>query len=93
MDREALRRLEKLNQLQLNETQKDDVLAFLAKQYNEIDKLYAIDTEQVERMVHVMPILTVVREDVAIKNFTRDELQKDAPETMDGYWQVPRLVE
>ena len=93
MDREALRRLERLNQLQLNEAQKDDVLAFIADQYSEIEKLNAIDTEQVERMVHVMPIMTVVREDVAIKNFTRDQLQEGAPETMDGYWQVPRLVE
>ncbi|MBE6949098.1 MAG: Asp-tRNA(Asn)/Glu-tRNA(Gln) amidotransferase subunit GatC [Ruminococcaceae bacterium] len=93
MDREALRRLEKLNQLQLNDEQKEDVLAFFADQYDRIDKLSAIDTEQVERMVHVMPIFTVVRDDVAVQPFTRDQLQKDAPETMDGYWQVPRLVE
>ena len=44
-------------------------------------------------MVHVMPILTVVREDVEKKLFTRDQLQQGAPETVDGYWQVPRLVE
>ena len=25
--------------------------------------------------------------------YTREELQRSAPETMDGYWQVPRLVE
>ena len=46
-----------------------------------------------ERMVHALPIETVVREDVAKKIFTRDELQKGAPEVMDGYWQVPRVVE
>ena len=93
MDKEVLRRLEKLNQLQLTDAQKDDVLAFLDRQYSEMDQLNAIDTEKVERMVHVMPIFTVVRDDVAIKTFTRDQLQQDAPETMDGYWQVPRLVE
>ena len=32
-------------------------------------------------------------EDVQNKMFTRDELQQGAPETMDGYWQVPRLVD
>ena len=35
----------------------------------------------------------ITREDVAKKLFTRDDLQKGAPETMDGYWQVPRVVE
>ena len=93
MDREVLRRLEKLNQLQLTEEQKDSFLAFYAKQTEEMAILDSVDTENVERMVHVMPILTVVREDKEKKLFTRDELQKGAPETMDGYWQVPRLVE
>lgn len=93
MDREVLRRLEKLNQLSLTENEKEDVLAFFAKQDDEMSILNAIDTENVERMVHVMPLENVLREDVEIKNFSRDQLQEGAPETFDGYWQVPRLVE
>ena len=27
------------------------------------------------------------------RTLSRDDLQKGAPETMDGYWQVPRVVE
>ena len=93
MNSDILRRLQKLNQLKLTEAEQSDVLAFFDKQRAEMDTLSAIDTESVERMVHVMPILTVVREDVVVKKFTREELQSGAPETMDGYWQVPRLVE
>lgn len=93
MDREVLRRLEKLNQLALTEEEKCDFLAFYAAKEDELASLDAVNTENVERMVHVMPIYTVVREDVVIKNFEREELQKGAPETTDGYWQVPRLVE
>ena len=93
MNGDILRRLQKLNQLKLTEAEERDVLAFFEKQKGEMDTLNAIDTENVERMVHVMPILTVVREDVVVKNFSREELQAGAPETMDGYWQVPRLVE
>lgn len=88
MNPEVLRRLEKLNQLKLTESEKSDVLAFFAKQEKEMEVLNAINTDEVERMVHVMPIETVVREDIAKKLFTRDELQKGAPETRDGYWQV-----
>ncbi len=93
MDRDVLRRLEKLNQLALTEEQKDDVLAFFARQEKELELLDTVDTENVERMVHVMPIMTVVRDDVEKKLFTRDDLQKGAPEATDGYWQVPRLLE
>ena len=93
MDREVLRRLEKLNQLSLTEQEKESFLGFFDKQMKNVEKLNEIDTDNTERMVHVMPINTVVREDKVIKKYTREELQKGAPETTDGYWQVPRLVE
>ena len=93
MNSDILRRLQKLNQLKLTDEEQSDVLAFFEKQAAEMETLCAIDTENVERMVHVMPILTVVREDVVIKKFTREELQAGAPETDEGYWCVPRVVE
>lgn len=93
MDRETLRRLELLNQLRLTETEKQEVLSFFAKREEDSATLFAIDTENVERMVHVMPLTTVVREDVVSQPFTREELQRGAPETDEGYWCVPRVVE
>ena len=93
MDRETLRRLEMLNQLSLTEAQKDDVMAFFAKRENDLMTLEKIDTANVERMVHVMPILTVVRDDVISQPFSREALQAGAPETDEGYWCVPRVVE
>ena len=93
MDKETLRKLEMLNQLSLTEAQKDGVINFINDRENDAKELDAIDTESVERMVHVMPILTVVREDVVKQNFSREELQQDAPETDEGYWCVPKVVE
>lgn len=93
MDKETLRRLERLNQLQLTEAEKATLLAFFELQATELEKLNKIDTSATERMVHVMPLQNVLRADVVNKQFTRDQLQAAAPEAMDGYWQVPRLVE
>ena len=93
MDRETLRKLEMLNQLSLTEAQKEGVIDFINTRESDAKELDAIDTENVERMVHVMPILTVVREDVVKQNFSREELQQDAPETDEGYWCVPKVVE
>ncbi len=93
MDRETLRRLEMLNQLKLTEGQKEEVIAFFAKREEDLASLDAIDTAEVERMVHVMPIMTVIREDVVSQPFSREDLQAGAPETDEGYWCVPRVVE
>ena len=93
MDRETLRRLELLNQLKLTDAEKEDVLSFFAKREAEHAVLEAIDTETPERMVHVIPVMTVVREDKVVKNFEREDLQKNAPETDEGYWCVPKVME
>ena len=93
MEKDTLLLLEKVNQLSLNEDERASVLAFFEDAEKDKAALNAIDTENVERMVHVLPINTVVREDVAKKIFSRDDLQKGASEVMDGYWQVPRVVE
>lgn len=90
---EILKRLEMLNQLALTETEEKEFLEFYAKREADTDKLSKIDTDKVERMVHVMPLETVVRDDVVIKNFSREELQKQAPETDEGYWCVPKVME
>jgi aspartyl/glutamyl-tRNA(Asn/Gln) amidotransferase C subunit len=88
-----LRRLTLLNQLSLTEEQKDAVLLFFDEREKDAQCLAKIDTEEVERMVHVMPVLTVVREDLVSQPFCREDLQRGAPETDEGYWCVPRVVE
>ena len=93
MDRETLRKLAMLNQLSLTEEQKEFVTDFFAKRDGELEVLNKIDTENVERMVHVRPIETVIREDVIDQKFSREDLQKGAVDTDEGYWCVPRVVE
>ena len=93
MDLATLTRLEKLNQLLLTDEERESLMSFFDKAESDFEKLNEVNTENTERMVHVMPMINVIREDVEKKLFTRDQLQADAPESMDGYWQVPRLVE
>ncbi len=93
MDRETLRKLAMLNQLSLTEEQKDSVIDFFEKRDGELEVLNKINTENVERMVHVRPIETVIREDVINQKFAREDLQKGAVDTDEGYWCVPRVVE
>ena len=93
MDKNTLRLLEMLNQLRLTEDQKNDVIDFFSIHDEKFKELECVNTDDVERMVHVMPIMTVVREDVVTKKFTRDELQAGAPETDEYYWCVPKVME
>lgn len=93
MDAVILNRLQKLNQLRLTEDETAMMLSFFAKAEDDLKVLDGVDTTDTERMVHVMPMSNIIRDDVSSQPFTRDELQAGAPEATDGYWQVPRLVE
>ena len=93
MERETLRRLELLNQLALTTDEKEAALAFFAEHEKGRAICDLLDTESTERMVHVQPINTVVRPEVAKKPYSRDELQAGAPDAGEGFWRVPRVLE
>ena len=55
--------------------------------------LDAFDTSDVEPLVSVLDFHSVLREDVAKKFISRDELLKNAPDQHDGYFQVPAAID
>ena len=83
---------QQLNQLSLNEDEEKVMQDIFTMMNANEEKLKEIDTENVDIMVHVMPMKNVLREDVRNQPFTRDELMEGAPEHSDGSWLVPRLV-
>ena len=70
----------------------DDIIAGFSK-------LDGVDVSGVEPLVSVLEHKNVMREDVACKVFSRDELLENAPERLDangrsnGYFSVPAAIE
>ncbi|MBQ9118384.1 MAG: Asp-tRNA(Asn)/Glu-tRNA(Gln) amidotransferase subunit GatC [Clostridia bacterium] len=85
--------LEKVNQLALTQDEKASVQAYFERVAQDLPSFAEVDTQNVTPMVYVMPLSNVLREDESSQPFTRDDLQKGAPEAEDGYWEVPRLIE
>jgi len=52
-----------------------------------------IDVSGFEPLVTVLDMQNVLRDDVASKNISRDELLSNAPEQYGGYFQVPKTLE
>ena len=93
MNKRALERLEMLNQIKLDDVQKEDVLLFFAKREEDLRCLDAIDTSQAEPMVQVIPMEIELREDEIRQSCSREELQAQAPQPDAGYFCVPRVIE
>lgn len=93
MNKEALKGLEVLNQIKLNDVQKEDVLSFFAKREEDEAFLNAVNTNGVEPMVQAIPAKIELREDEIRGDFSPEDLQAQAPQTDRGYFCVPRVIE
>jgi len=83
---------QQLNQIALTEDEENEVQKIFGKM-NECEKILKnINTEDVEPMVHVMPMTNVLREDVRSQPFTRESLLEGAPDRSEDSWQVPKVV-
>ncbi len=83
---------QQLNQLSLTDSEEEVMQGIFATMNKAEEILKQCDTENVEAMVHVMPMTNVLREDKREQPFTRESLLEGAPARNDDSWQVPRLV-
>ena len=58
-----------------------------------IDTMQAIGTDGIEPMANPLDATQRLRQDQVTEQVQRDEFQAVAPETADGYYLVPRVVE
>ena len=69
----------------------------LGKRLNDVAGGFAalerIETDGVKPLVTVLNLNNILREDVAVKLLTRDEILANAPEQYDGYFQGPGTLE
>ena len=89
---ENLKALESLNEFRLTDAEEQKAMEIFGFMANEAAELQGVDTENVDVMVHCMPMTNIFREDVREQAFTREALLEGAPEHSDDSWIVPRLV-
>lgn len=82
-----------LARLALSEEEKDVFSKQLADIVGYINQLNEVNTENVEPMAHAIPMVNIVREDVAENNYDRDELLAISPYEEDGFIRVPKIID
>jgi aspartyl-tRNA(Asn)/glutamyl-tRNA(Gln) amidotransferase subunit C len=88
---ETVRHVAKLARLQLSEAEEHLYTEQLGNIIEYFDELAAIDTTDVEPMSHALPVSNVMRDDVVEKNFSHEELLKNAPDIEGEFFRVPKI--
>jgi aspartyl-tRNA(Asn)/glutamyl-tRNA(Gln) amidotransferase subunit C len=82
-----------LSRLKLNDGEVERFTDQLNSILGYFEELKEADTSQAAGTTHVVPMLNVMREDVARPSFTPDESLINAPDRRDDLFKVPRVVE
>jgi aspartyl-tRNA(Asn)/glutamyl-tRNA(Gln) amidotransferase subunit C len=93
IDRAAVDHVARLARLALSEEERDRMSAELAVILEHAEKIQALDLDQVEPTAHAVELNNVMREDEAKPSLSQDEALANSPETEDGRFKVPRIVE
>ena len=82
-----------LSRLELNDADMDAFVPALQEILSYIDKLNELDTSNVEPTAHVLPLKNVKREDEIKPSLSNESALKSAPETSEGFFLVPKVIE
>ena len=83
----------RLARLHLSEAEKALMQEQLAKILTYVETLNALDTASVEPTTHAVPVVNVMRDDEISDCLPQDEMLANAPDRVDEFFRVPRIIE
>lgn len=90
---EDVKTIAHLARIALDESARERIAGDLNTVLELVEDLQAVDTSGIEPMAHPFDAVLRLRGDTVSEVDERDALQAPAPETADGYFIVPRVVE
>lgn len=91
--REQVEHVAKLARLAVSEEEKVLFGRQLSSILTYVETLNRVDTSQVEPTSHVLPMQNVLREDEVKASLPRDAALANAPDSDNGCFRVPKIIE
>ena len=85
--------LEQLSRLKLGLNEKEVLKLELSKIIQMFDKISTINTDGIAPLIHMTDNINVFRSDVAEKISEVSRLMSNAPEAVNSYYAVPKVIE
>ncbi len=93
IERKDVEHVARLARLALSEAELERMRGELAAILHYIDKLRAVDVDDVEPTSHAVPLVNVMREDGVESPFDHEAMMGNAPDRSGESFRVPRIIE
>ncbi len=93
IDKDTARRVAHLARIRVSEEELEPLAKELSGILDFMERLAEVDVEGVEPMTSVTPMALKRRADVVTEGGIRDKILANAPDSRDGFFAVPKVVE
>lgn len=93
MDLDTVKKVARLARLEMNETELEAVRVKLGNIMKFVEQLEEVNTDQVKPLANVVDIKLRLRDDVVNDGDQQKAVLANAPEAMEGFFVVPKIVE
>jgi aspartyl-tRNA(Asn)/glutamyl-tRNA(Gln) amidotransferase subunit C len=93
VDKDTVAGIAKLARIKVDDAQQEALTEELSNILGWIDELGELDTEGVQPMTSVVEVQHSLRKDAVKDGDRQDDILQNAPESKQGYFVVPRVVE
>ncbi len=93
MDLQTIKKVATLARLEMNESELEAVRVKLGNIMKFVEQLGEVNTDNVEPLANVVDIKLRLREDVVNDGGQQEKVLANAPESMEGFFVVPKVVE
>jgi len=93
MDKDTVKKVARLARIEVTDAQAEDVVPKLNNIIAWVEQLGEVNTDNVEPLASVVDITLPMRADICNDGNVRDKILANAPEDMQGFFVVPKVVE
>ena len=93
IDKNTINKIARLSRIKLDDKESEDYIKDLNSILEWVEQLNEVNTENVEPLSNISSSILPKREDVAIDENSSDEILENAPDKLEGFFAVPKVVE
>tara|TARA_B100001250_G_C19030368_1_gene457138 strand:+ start:183 stop:470 length:288 start_codon:yes stop_codon:yes gene_type:complete len=93
IDKNTINKIARLSRIKLDDKESEDYIKDLNSILDWVEQLNEINTENVEPLTNISSSVLPKRDDVSNDINSSEEILKNAPEKIEGFFSVPKVVE
>ena len=93
IDKNTINKIARLSRIKLDDKESEDYIKDLNSILDWVEQLNEVNTENIKPLSNISSSILAKREDIAKDSNSSDEILENAPDKLEGFFAVPKVVE